>query len=169
MSTLHLVYMGQDNNTVYSVVINVAIKCMLCCVQLVHQVYCISSWTEPKPILNNNIPPTCLLKKALTINCNLTLPAWLNCVCVCLCMCLCVQRYRNTLKVVEANTKQLISMHCVCVLYVLCVCVCTCMRICVIHFITAYYSYQLHSLTSSCHCTYTLYIISLTHIRSVVP
>ena len=80
MSTLHLVYMGQDNNTAYSVVVNVAIKWyyMLCCVQLVHQVYCFSSWTETKLIINNDIPPACLLKKALTINCNLTLPAWPN-------------------------------------------------------------------------------------------
>ena len=77
MSTLHLVYIGQHNNTVYSVVVNVAIKCMLC-VQLIHQAYCFSTWREPNLIMNNDIPPTCLLRKALTINCNLTLPVWPN-------------------------------------------------------------------------------------------
>ena len=53
------------------------------CVQLVHKVYCFSAktgpkLTEPKLIMNNDIPLTCFLKKALTINCNLTLPVWPN-------------------------------------------------------------------------------------------
>ena len=51
---------------------------MLCCVQLAHQVYCFSCRTEPKLIMSNDLSPTCLLKKELAINCNLTLPAWSN-------------------------------------------------------------------------------------------
>ena len=75
--TLHLVFIGRDKTTINSVVTNVAITYMLC-VQLVHQVYCFSTWTGPKLMVNNDLPPTCLLKKAPTINCNLNLPVWPN-------------------------------------------------------------------------------------------